>query len=100
MNVSRASVNMVDLLKRKSTFAVETFQRAMKVVFDHHLKPPRIFNVFGMAEVASAFHHLQDRDCVSKLAIELNQGMKLMGGPHTRDNPFSMLTLFSRSSQK
>lgn len=74
MNTSQATVNMVELLKRKPTRAYKIFQHAMNLGFEAQLKPPQPLHVFQADEIEAAFRHFQDTDVIGKRVVELRPG--------------------------
>ena len=78
MNMSRATVDMVDLLKRKPVVARKTFQHAMKTGFETQLKHPQPLYVFQADETEGAFRHFQDANVIGKNVVELRQGTTIV----------------------
>ena len=72
MNVSRASVDMVNLLKKKLAMAHKTFQHAMKEGFEAQLRPPQPLHIFQANEAEAAFQHFQNVNVIGKRIIELH----------------------------
>ncbi|KUI65003.1 Lovastatin diketide synthase LovF [Cytospora mali] len=78
VNVSRSSINMVELLRKRPTLAHRIFQRAMKCAFDKHLRPAQPLHSFAAGEVKAAFSHFVDHaDLVGKRIIELEEDMAI-----------------------
>ena len=71
MNVSRASVDMVDLLKKKPAMAYKTFQRAMKAGFEAQIRPPQPLHIFQANETEAAFRDFENVNVIGKRIVEL-----------------------------
>ena len=71
INTLRASVDMVDLLKKKPALAYNTFQHAMKTGFQAQLRPPQPLHVFQANEIEAAFRHFQDIHAIGQRVVEL-----------------------------
>ena len=71
MNVSQASVEMVNLLRKKPAMAYKTFQHSMKAGFEAQLRPPQPLHIFQANETEAAFRHFQDVNVIGKRIIEL-----------------------------
>ncbi|RYP89414.1 hypothetical protein DL769_000065 [Monosporascus sp. CRB-8-3] len=82
-NTSKASVDMVDLLKRKPAMAHRVFQEAMKVFSEKQLKPPQPLHVFSADNIEAAFRHYQDNTFIGKRVLELTPGMTIIGNIKT-----------------
>ena len=78
MNMSRASVHMVDFFNRKPAMAHETFQLAMKIGFEGGLRPPQPLHVFQADEIEAVFRHFQYEDMMGKTIVELRPGTALV----------------------
>ena len=70
-NVSRSSVDMDNLLKKKPAMAHKTFQLAMKAGFEAQLRPPQPLHIFQANETEAAFRHFQDVNVIGKRIVEL-----------------------------
>ncbi len=78
VNISRASINMVDLLQRRPSLAHATFQRAAKMAFELHLRPPQPLHTFEAGDVEAAFRHFNAPDVIGKRVVEMNPNMSIM----------------------
>ncbi|RYP05180.1 hypothetical protein DL765_009915 [Monosporascus sp. GIB2] len=83
-NTSKASVDMVDLLKRKPAMAHRVFQEAMKMFSEKQLKPPQPLHVFSADNIEAAFRHYQDNTFIGKRVLELTPGMTIIGNIKTK----------------
>lgn len=78
MNTSRASVDMVNPLKKKPVMAHKTFRHAMRTGFEAQLSPPQPLHVFQADEVGAAFRHFEDVSAIGKRVIELRPKMTII----------------------
>ncbi|KAI1496239.1 lovastatin nonaketide synthase [Biscogniauxia marginata] len=83
-NVSRTSVNMAELLKKRPYMAHKAFQQAMRMGFEKHLKPPQPLHVFEATDLEAAFRHFQDPQLIGKRIIELNPGSTIVANIRTK----------------
>ncbi|KAK1140234.1 Type I Iterative Polyketide synthase (PKS) [Aspergillus melleus] len=87
INISRASVNLVELLQHKPAIVYRTFQQAAKLWFESHTTmKPLVLHVFPADEIESAFRQMQERKLIGKRIIELKQGMNIKVKTRTRPN--------------
>ncbi|KAJ5539524.1 hypothetical protein N7513_007856 [Penicillium frequentans] len=78
INISRACVNLVELLQQKPAIVYRTFQRAVKLWLGNDIAmKPLVLQVFLANDAESAFRQMQDRECIGKSIIELNHGMTI-----------------------
>ncbi len=54
-NISSSSVNMVELIQKRPSLAHQSFQDAMRIVFQEGLKPPQPLHKFSASEAQGAF---------------------------------------------
>ncbi|KAI9040232.1 putative polyketide synthase [Aspergillus affinis] len=87
VNISRASVNLVELLQHKPAIVYRTFQQAVKLWFENHVTmKPSVLHVFPADDIESAFRRMQERELTGKSIIELKQGMNIKVKTRTRPN--------------
>ncbi|KAI4263037.1 MAG: hypothetical protein L6R42_001796 [Xanthoria sp. 1 TBL-2021] len=84
VNVSRAVVNMADLLERRPAMAHKTFQSAIKMAFESQLKPPQPLHLFEADQLDAAFRHFQQAGTVGKRVIELHPGATIVANVETK----------------
>ena len=77
VNISRASINMVDLLQRKPSLAHATFQRAAKMAFEPSFRTPQPLRAFGASEVEAAFRNFNAPDVIGKSVVEMSPDMSV-----------------------
>lgn len=77
MNISRASVNISELLRKKPAMAHKIFQQAMKSNLDGQIRPPQPLHIFPAEDVEAAFRLFQDKSAIGKKVIELSPEMTI-----------------------
>ncbi|RYO81820.1 hypothetical protein DL764_009708 [Monosporascus ibericus] len=83
-NVSRANVNIFELLKSKPSIVYRTFQEAMKLGLKAQFTPPRPLHVFRPDQIELALHHFQDADVAGKRIIEVVPDSAVLANVKTR----------------
>ncbi|KAL2759081.1 hypothetical protein ACRALDRAFT_1040872 [Sodiomyces alcalophilus JCM 7366] len=83
-NVSRALVDMKELLRKNPSMAYNIFQRAMAAAFEASLDVPRPIHVFHAADAAAAFRPSQSPEDVGKKVIALDSDMTITANVQSR----------------
>ncbi|PHH91885.1 hypothetical protein CDD83_9906 [Cordyceps sp. RAO-2017] len=84
-NVLVASVDMIDLLRKRPDLAYSSFRSAMEAAFGAPLQAPHPLDLFTANEVHTAFRQgHDDRTGVSKRVIELNPDVSVTANFRTR----------------
>ena len=77
VNVSRATVNLVELLRHKPALVYRTFKQATKLWFEKtDMKPPAI-HLFASNDLETAFSQICQRERIGKSVLEMKQGMSI-----------------------
>ncbi|KAI7975636.1 hypothetical protein EIK77_003991 [Talaromyces pinophilus] len=88
LNISQASIDMVDLIQRSPSTAHATFQRAAKMAFETNIKPPLPLHIFEASDIEVAFREFGSPESVGRRVIELNPDIEIVVGfdffPHVR----------------
>ncbi|KAI0016501.1 lovastatin nonaketide synthase [Xylariomycetidae sp. FL0641] len=77
-NVSRSTVDLVELLKEKPSIIHRTFQRSMKAASGASWRPAQPLHIFSVAEVKAAFRHFEDPGIVGKRVLAMEPEMEIM----------------------
>jgi NADPH:quinone reductase-like Zn-dependent oxidoreductase len=78
INVSRATVSLVDLLQHNPTLVYRVFQQAVELWFKDGVSTrPLKLNVFPADNIESAFQNIKLGDTVGQCVIEMKQGMNI-----------------------
>ncbi|KAI0972147.1 lovastatin nonaketide synthase [Xylaria arbuscula] len=73
-NVTKASINLMDLLRKRPELTLKIFRQGAKTAFEHKMKPPKISNVFGFDAPQAAFKDPQLRGDAGGTVIEFTHG--------------------------
>ncbi|KAI1211883.1 lovastatin nonaketide synthase [Annulohypoxylon truncatum] len=83
-NVSRARIDMVDLLRRKPSMFYRTFQEAIKIAFSEDFQNPQPLRVFNANQINAAFDHFIACNTIGKRIIELDPDFPILADVKTR----------------
>ncbi|KAJ5916858.1 polyketide synthase [Penicillium tannophilum] len=86
VNVSRATVSLVELLQHKPALVYRTFQQAVKLWFEKiDMKAPA-FYLFAANDLEAAFSRISQREHIGKSIIEMKQGMTIKMKTQTKSS--------------
>ncbi|KAK5996306.1 Highly reducing polyketide synthase azaB [Cladobotryum mycophilum] len=85
-NICRASMDMMNLVRRKPLMAYQAFQQAMKIAFQESFKVPQPLYTFSANDVEAAFSHLNNDTLPGKRVITLDPETALMVNVKTQSH--------------